>query len=312
MLVVYANILPTGASMFDKLKKAPLIEISIILLLNIVMIIVGLVCQFLTFMSLEIGIQPDEKYLLIRDAICYFIITGCYIGVYLDLFTLSINRTFLKIIYYFKTHKIILTMLLLILLLLSPSFLLACLHFSFYVFIPGCYLSNAFPLIVLSLYSILQERISQLTSRGGKILDVTGRMIISLLILLFLGGVFRLVPEMAIENIDLKWINIGILLLTVPVLITEETKGLINWAKQKILYVIPASALLYYIVICLIKSEWLAYYTNYLLLLFYWSIILSDPVLALKTKNRAIMEEIELEDKTVQCLLKEAQEQNNV
>ena len=306
MLVVYANILPTGASMFDKLKKAPLIEISIILLLNIVMIIVGLVCQFLTFMSLEIGIQPDEKYLLIRDAICYFIITGCYIGVYLDLFTLSINRTFLKIIYYFKTHKIILTMLLLILLLLSPSFLLACLHFSFYVFIPGCYLSNAFPLIVLSLYSVLQSHVER------KVIDIAGRICIFLLILLFLGFIFWIYPKLKIVFIDLWWLSLIVILLTIPVLITEETKILMDWAKQKILYVISASALLFYIVIYGIKNNWLTYFTIYLFTLFYLMLILSDPVLALKTKNRAIMKEIEIEDKTVQRLLKESQEQNNV
>lgn len=298
--------------MFNKLMKIPVIEISIIFLLNIAMIIVGLAGQFLTFMSLEIGIQPDKKYLLIRDITCSFFIVGCYIGIYLGLFTLSVNRAFLKTIYYFKNHKVVLVVLLLILLLLSPSFLLGCFHFSFYVFIPGCYLSNGFPLIVLSLYSVLLKKISKRTRLGEKIIDITGRICIFLLTLLSLGVIFWVYSDLKIVFIDLWWLSLIIILLTVAVLITEETKVLIDWIKQKILYVIPVSVLLCYGLINGIKNEWVTYYTIYLFTLFYLIIILSNPLLALKTKNRAIMKEIESEDKTVQYLLEKLREEKNV
>ena len=298
--------------MFNKLRKIPVIEILIILFLNIAIIIVGGIYIFSLLGIVENGIDPDVTETLKLNMICSFFIVGFYIGVYLDVFTLSVNRAFLKTIYYFKNHKVVLVVLLLILLLLSPSFLLGCFHFSFYVFIPGCYLSNGFPLIVLSLYSVLLKKISKRTRLGEKIIDITGRICIFLLTLLSLGVIFWVYSDLKIVFIDLWWLSLIIILLTVAVLITEETKVLIDWIKQKILYVIPVSVLLCYGLINGIKNEWVTYYTIYLFTLFYLIIILSNPLLALKTKNRAIMKEIESEDKTVQYLLEKLREEKDV
>ncbi len=298
--------------MFDKIRKVPLIEISIILLLNIVMIIVGAGYIFTLLGLVEDGIQPDVADTIKTYAAYSFFITGFFIGVYLDIFTLSINRSFLKTIYYFKSHKIMLIMLLMILLFLSPSFLLGFLPRSPYGFIPGCYLSNAFPLIILSLYSSLYENITIYIRTGSKIVNITGRIVIFVLILLSLGFIFWKYPEQETVFRDLWWLHSIIILLTIPVLLTEEVKILIDWLKRKILYVIPLSVLLASVLIYRIQEDLVTYYTIYLFALFYLILILSKPVLALKTKNRKIMEEIELEDKTVQCLLREAQEQNNV
>ena len=284
--------------MLNILKKIPITEIAAILILNIIMFIIDLLRLAIMINFCIEGdaliIKPD---FIMESIIFNFFIVGCYIAVYYDIFTLSGNRQFLRIVCYCREHKNIQLILYTILFLLSPSFICCMIYFSWHNFIFGCYVSMAFPLLALNLYSLLQEKISKYTQKGAVVLNIIGRLIILLLTLLFLGEVFMIFSGLQIIFIDWRLLDLTVLLSTIPVLIREETKTITDWIKRKMLYVFSVILILNSVLIFCIKNEWVTYYTLYLTLLFYLIILLSTPILKLKAKNLALRKEIEEEFK---------------
>ena len=282
--------------MLNILKKVPIIEIVIILLLNIIIFCMGTAKLLGILLITEGGVSYNEMLLLHRRVICDFFVVGCYIIVYLNIFNLSANRLFIKKVYNLKNCKKKLNLLFIILLFLSPSFWFGLLSRSILAASPGCYLSLAFPLWLLYKYIVLKEKFSKRISQW---VNIIAKIVVILLTLGFVGDIFVVFPDVKIAFTDLGILNIGIIFLTAPMLVSKELCFVIDWIKYRILYVLIAAVLLCYLVVFYIKNDWITFYFIYLFVLFCMTIIFSTPILKLKAKNMELRREIENEFENV-------------
>ncbi len=294
--------------MINILKKIPIIEILIILIINTIilawefmtLIFIGLSLEFSSSILLNNNYIPpvDVKFYtqVISETI---LILGLCIVTYLNVSTLSQNRFFIKTIYFFKNNHKALIILYTILLALSLSFWVS-LSCPFELFIESLYCltwgflsSFACPLILLYSYWSLQEKITRKIPKSSIILNIIPIVIFFTLFLLFIGYILLTYLDYDKFNFNL-YVNIPVILLTIPLLITDETKPIICWIKQKIFYAALTWLVLCYLIVVFVYNEWVMFYAVYLTVLFSLTLILSKPILRLKAKNTELRREAEL------------------
>ncbi len=139
-------------------------------------------------------------------------------------------------------------------------------------------------------YIVLKEKFSKRISQW---VNIIAKIVVILLTLGFMGDIFVVFPDVKIAFTDLGILNIGIIFLTAPMLVSKELCFAIDWIKYRILYVLIVAVILCYLVVFYMKNDWITFYFIYLFILFCMTIIFSTPILKLKAKNLELRREIE-------------------
>ncbi len=284
--------------MLNILKKIPIIETIIILLLNF-----QIFCfEMLVLISLGISVEcPQEPrsigdYKTLLSVLMYFSrVVGFYILVYKDLFDISRNKFFIKLVYYLKYHVVALSVLCVFLLLFSISFL-ALGSDSIIGFIYGVFFSHAFPIIVIYLCWNILDKVKKHNVKIGK--NLYNFIIWILFLVLTAGGVDWLIPRNYYHPWDSFLIlpTLIIILVTVITVTTEQTCKVIKRLNKKIL--IPLMliwGIVVYESIRIFPKSALTYCLLYLFVLVLCFLILAPLVIKLKRKNKAFRAEVEAE-----------------
>ena len=282
--------------MLNILKKVPIIEIIIILLLNIRMFLIGGVALVALALRFEDPVSQEEFYRLVKITISDFYDVGVCIAIYKNLFNLSLNSFFLKSVYYLKYHSKVLKIICVCLILLSPSFFFGTLAFSSLCFIDGLVLSLGFPLIVLFLIWHLGDMVKKIHLTLGKIL-IFCLVSILLSLLLALPGDMYSTFYCIKTSADFYKVKLYLILIviTFPLMINEYTKTIIEQVRENILIFLLCWGGIVYILIHLIPNDLLTFYLIYFSLLMLCMLIFAPLVLKLKLKNKILRKNIETE-----------------
>ncbi len=287
--------------MLNILKKIPIIETIIILLLNFLLLVFGAVMLFSLGLSLDVLVElsslSKENYkMLLSDLMDGVVFLGFYISVYKNLFDISRNRLFIKLVYYLKYHKVAYRLLCTFLLLFSISFL--SLIFNLIIgLMYGVLYSHAFPIIVIYLYWNMLDKVRKHNVKIGKILY--NFIIWILFLVLTASGIGWLITR---DFYYYYWDSFLILptliiiLVTVITVTTEQTCKVIKRLNKKIL--IPLMliwGIVVYESIRIFPKSALTYCLLYLFVLVLCFLIFAPLIIKLKRKNKAFRAEVEAE-----------------
>ena len=280
--------------MLNILKKIPIIEITIILLLNIISCFIGGIEFVTALLIVDAEFSENDLANFINGA--YFDVSwlGFIICVYVFLFKCSLNKAFLKTIYSYKYNKVARRVIFVILLFLSPMFWLSLLTFSVFCIIAGCCYSCIFPVILFSLYYKIAEFLYRKNNKIYICLKVITSYVLFLLLILFVYQC-NVVFELALSYNEVNGIvcHLLILLVMLPFIVTDRNKAVIEYWEQRILYVFLFSTIIIGSVFYLSTSYYVRFHSIFLLIFLVSVLLFEKPILKLKAKNLALRKEIE-------------------
>ncbi len=287
--------------MFSTYGKLPIIETIIILLLNFLVFCLEVFMLFGMWLAFDVPVElhnlsiEDYTWLLLI-LMLGTVFLGFYISVYKNLFDISRNKFFIKLVYYLKYHKVAYRVLCTFLLLFSISFLTLAGGLTMGL-IYGVLYSHAFPIIVIYLYWNMLDKVRKHNVKIGKILY--NFIIWILFLVLTASGIGWLITR---DFYYYYWDSFLILptliiiLVTVITVTTEQTCKVIKRLNKKIL--IPLMliwGIVVYESIRIFPKSALTYCLLYLFVLVLCFLILAPLVIKLKRKNKAFRAEVEAE-----------------
>ena len=307
MLIVYVNILSTGAIMTH--KRTCMFwgwENIIILCLNLFNCFTGFVLIFsLYFWESLAETVLDIKLLpvyIFTAALNFSIILAL---VYFSIFSITQRTGMLRYIYDLRCNSAKRRKLYALALFLSPCFLfniLVILSGTFktpmdnlITLLNGAYFSMAFPLILVF---AVWKFMAYLSERCEKILKGIFKLTVFVLLPLYSClvhyFVLELIKDLYYYSIIFEvLICLVVMLSGIPLLIDEKTSKLIDCIMSKILWIIPAWFLGVYWVCFNVQEDWIVFITLYLSVMLGLIFLLSSPIMKLKAKNIELRREVE-------------------
>ncbi len=272
--------------MLNTLKKIPILESIIILIVNVIAFFIGVLEFIPTFLLAEDNISEDAFVKLINGALFDVSCLGVIVCIYILLFNYSLNKTFLKAVCNFKNNKKSRICWYIILLLFSPLFLLSLLTFSPFCIHIGCCFSCVFPVVLFDLYSRFTGVVLR---RSNKIFMILNVVIFILLIFLMFLFIYQY-NNIWGHNII---VNALIFLLASLLIISKQTNIIIEYIMQSPIFLF--FLLCYVYMIYCMDGYYLRFYAVCFLSFLVFIFLFGQKILKIKSKNCQLREEIEAE-----------------
>ena len=277
--------------MLNILKKVPIIEILLLILLNAIVLWSGM----LELLLFAFGVASCDKQESVWASVSIFVFAWlslfiCLYSMYINMFNLSLNHVFLSKIYYLKNNKMTRYKFYILLLILLPFLFLGCGGLSGIIVM--LLFNIPFVIQIMSLFAYWQHESS------GKKYCYKGINFLNFMLIFIVLFFSFILCGLMFEMLDRKYLlfnivfNFIIILMTFPLLIVPKSVTMVAKLKQKILYVL----LVWIILLCLLiygcKNDWVMFYVIYISVLLGVTLILFEPILKLKAKNLELRREI--------------------
>ncbi len=285
--------------MLNNLKKIPVMEVASIGLLFFIMlfynVIFAIMLGGILFDNSSPYIITNRSFVESFDvAICLPIAIQIIISIciYLVLYKVSLNKFFLHIIYGLKFYTVVRWLLYSLLIFFSPVFLVSVFSFIFPVILLGICYSLAFPLMLLYAYWGLENRLSHRMKKIYKRINVLLSIVIPFIIA---GFVYDFNSQSSYGDtrvLEFTLYTVTILTSTL-LLLTEESKRLLDKIKKYKWHAIPLWASIIYAAVWGIKNDWCTFYVLFTSIVLLLMLLFESPILKLKVKNLELRREVE-------------------
>ena len=284
--------------MLNILKKVPIIEIVLLILLNAIVLWSGM----LELLLFAFGVDSCDKQEFVWTSVSIFVCAWislfiCLYSMYINIFNLSLNHGFLGKIYYLKNNKIARYKFYILLLILLPFLFLGCGSLSGIIVMLLFNIPFVMQIISLFAYWQYESSVKKHCYKGINFLNFVLIFIVLFFSFILCGLMF--------EIFDLKYLlfnivfNLIIILMTFPLLIVPKAVTIVAKLKQKMSYVLSIWVVLFCVSIYACKSDWVMFYMIYISVLLGVTLVLFEPILKLKAKNSKLRREIEKEFENV-------------
>ena len=286
--------------MLRNLNKIPILEIIFLCLLLGICFFYNIIFAFILG-----NVLFDENALTCRDfyasfkgfdlAICAPAIIQVIIClyVYLVLYKISLNKFLLRLVYKLKFYSLIRWIFYILLIFISPVFLIIILSFSYPLILLGVCCSLAFPLMLIYGYWGLEKYISGVWKRAYRIINI----LLTAAISFFTAGfVYFLNNQLSYGGTGA--LNVTLYIITVVtgvlLLLTNESKILLDKIKKYKWHCLSLWASVIYAVFWGLRNEWVNYYVIYISAVLLIMLVFEKPILRLKAKNTELRREAEV------------------
>ncbi len=277
--------------MLNIFKNLPIFEIVLFVFLNGILFFFSIVTSFV-FSAFSYD-EPQSLWQNLIDILFMswiLIIAGMYF--YTIIYITSTNRFIIKLVYMLKYHTWGRYLLYLLLILISPAFCMTVITLRPSIIIPGICATLAFPLMLLYAYWGLENRLSHRMKKIYKRINVLLSIVIPFIIA---GFVYDFNSQSSYGDtrvLEFTLYTVTILTGTL-LLLTEESKILLDKIKKYKWHVMPLWASIIYAVIWGVKNNWCTFYVLFTSIVLLLMILFESPILKLKAKNLELRREVE-------------------